>query len=251
MALETKFDQSKSDLMSVQDTMLRTKTDIAQQVSDLRAENQKQVSRNENLETRMDQVLADAKFWLEKYTQAYRDNDAKIGSMQGEFNGRIETIFYQISQRVTIDDMKKNFTKLNDMLSIKFKQVEDNKHAVRDMLNYQKHFYPLQMQAIIGENMMNLEAAMRDQQYVKYQQKHYNTMLEELQQAQERAKGEPDKEMQDHLEELDRRDLKSGGWTTTPLKNVDHDFVTPLLDSYLGDILSRIKKHEKEDSGFA
>ena len=64
--------------------------------------------------------------------------------------------------------MKKNFNKLTDMLNIKFRQVEDNKHALRDMINYQKHFYPLQMQAIIGENMMNLEAAMRDQSYVQY-----------------------------------------------------------------------------------
>ena len=41
--------------------------------------------------------------------------------------------------------MKKNFDKLNDMLFIKFQQVESNKQALRDMLNYQKYFYPLQM----------------------------------------------------------------------------------------------------------
>ena len=199
----------------------------------------------------MDQVLADAKFWLEKYTKAYRDNDAKIGAMQGEFNGRIETIFYQISQRVTVDDMKKNFTKLNDMLAVKFKQVEDNKHALRDMINYQKHFYPLQMQAIVGENMMNLDAAMRDQSYVQFQQKNYNKMLAELQAVQDKAKGEPDREMQEHLDELDRRDLKTTGWTTVPLDNVDHDFVTPLLNTYLEDIATRIKKHDEEDAGFA
>ena len=48
------------------------------------------------------------------------------------------------------------------------------------MINYQKHFYPLQMQAIIGENMMNLDAAMRDQSYVQYQQKNYNKLLADL-----------------------------------------------------------------------
>ena len=101
--------------------MLRTKTDISQQVADMRSENQKQATRNENLETRMDQVLADAKFWLEKYTAAYKENDAKIGSMQGEFNGRLDTIHYQLKQRVTVDDMKKNFNKLTDMLNIKFR----------------------------------------------------------------------------------------------------------------------------------
>ena len=146
--------------------MLRTKTDISQQCADVRSEMAKQTQRHENLEARMDQVISDSKFWMEKYTKAYKENDAKIGEMQGEFNGRIETIFFQLGRRVTVDDMKKNFNKLNDMLYIKFTQVEDNKHALRDMLNYQKYFYPLQMQAIIGENMMELGAAMKDQAYV-------------------------------------------------------------------------------------
>ena len=52
------------------------------------------------------------------------------------------------------------------MLYIKFTQVEDVKQALRDVLTYQKHFYPLQMQAIIGENMMNLTSAINDQAYV-------------------------------------------------------------------------------------
>ena len=93
----------------------------------------------------MDQTIADAKFWLEKYTKGYKENDAKIGELQGEFNGRLETILYQVSRRVTIDDMKKNMDKLSDMLYIKFQQVEENKQTLRDMLTYQKYFYPLQM----------------------------------------------------------------------------------------------------------
>jgi len=42
----------------------------------------------------MDQVLGDAKFWMEKHTKAYKDNDAKLGEWKGEFNGRIDTILY-------------------------------------------------------------------------------------------------------------------------------------------------------------
>ena len=40
------------------------------------------------------------------------------------------------------------------------------------------------MQAIIGENMMNLSAAMKDQAYVQYQQKRYEEMLTELKKTQ-------------------------------------------------------------------
>ena len=84
--------------------------------------------------------------------------------------------------------------------------------------------------------MMNLEAAMRDQSYVQYQQKHYNKLLTDLQATQDAAKGEPDREMMAHLDELDNRQLKSTGWITVPLDNVEHDFVTPLLNLYLEDI---------------
>ena len=251
MALEEKFNQNKEDLKQVQDVMLRTKTDIAQQVSDLRAEMSRQSTRNENLEGNMDRTIADAKFWMEKYTKAYKENDAKIGELQGEFNGRIETIFFQLGRRVTVDDMKKNFDKLNDMLFIKFQQVESNKQALRDMLNYQKYFYPLQMQAIIGENMMQLDSAMKDQAYMQYQQKRYDTMLADLQKNVENAKGENDKEMQAHLDLLDKKDLKTTGWQTTPLENVDHDFVSPLLDNYLKDLDKRIGAQAKQDTTFA
>ena len=79
MALEAKFDQNKEDLRQVQDVMLRTKTDVSQQVADARSEMVKQTTRHENLEVRMDQVISDSKFWMEKYTKAYKENDAKIG----------------------------------------------------------------------------------------------------------------------------------------------------------------------------
>ena len=147
--------------------------------------------------------------------------------------------------------MKKNFDKLNDMLFIKFQQVETNKQALRDMLNYQKYFYPLQMQAIIGENMMQLDAAMKDQAYMQYQQKRYDTMLADLQKNVEMSKGENDKEMQAHLDLLDKKDLKTTGWQTVPLENVDHDFVSPLLDNYLKDLDKRIGAQAKQDTTFA
>ena len=44
----------------------------------------------------MQQTITDAKFWLDKYTKAYKENDAKIGEMQGEFNGRMDAVNFQL-----------------------------------------------------------------------------------------------------------------------------------------------------------
>lgn len=71
-----------------------------------------------------------------------------------------------MNRRVTVDDVKKNFKKLNDMVFVKFKQVEDVKSGLRDLITYQKYFYPLQMQVLIGENFAKLEAAQKDQHFV-------------------------------------------------------------------------------------
>ena len=65
--------------------------------------------------------------------------------MQGQFNGRLDAQDFQIRRRITVEDMKANFDKLNDLLYIKFTQLEDMKAAQRDMLNYQKNFYPMEM----------------------------------------------------------------------------------------------------------
>ena len=54
-----------------------------------------------------------------------------------------------------------------------------------------------------------------------------------------------------HLDLLDEKDLKTTGWLTTPLDNVEHDFVSPLLTDYLKDLEKRIAHHDKKDSGMA
>ena len=51
-------------------------------------------------------------------------------------DGKIEQISYDCSRKVLIDDMKQNFKQLNDILVIKFKQVEDTKEACRNLITY-------------------------------------------------------------------------------------------------------------------
>ena len=76
-------------------------------------------------------------------------------------------------------------------------------------------------------------------------------MLDELQKHQKDALGKPDHDMVKHLDLLDKKDLKTTGWITTPLDNVDHDFVSPLLDMYLKDLKVRVAYNDKEESGVA
>ena len=69
-------------------------------------------------------------------------------------------------------------------------------------------------------------------------------MLEDLQDFQKEALGKTDEDMIKHLDLLDKKELKTTGWLTTPLDNVEHDFVSPLLTDYLKDLEKRIKHHD-------
>ena len=98
--------------------------------------------------------------------------------------------------------------------------------------------------------MMNLEAALKDQPFIQYQQRRYDDLLAELEENLNKARSIPDIDLQNHLDELDKKDLKTSGWTTTPLDNVEHDFVSPLLNNYLADLERRKEILEDPDSGY-
>lgn len=69
---------------------------------------------------------------------------------------------FNLSRRVRTDDLKQNFKQLNDILAIKFKQVEDTKEATRNLITYTKFFHEIKTQQLISENLMVLKVARQD-----------------------------------------------------------------------------------------
>ena len=94
-------------------------------------------------ESRLDKTMEDSKYWLEKYTDSFREHDKNMNGLRTELNGRFDNIRDQLSGRVSVRDMELNFKVLNDLLFVKFSQIEDTKSGLRDVLAFQKHFYPI------------------------------------------------------------------------------------------------------------
>jgi len=103
-----------------------------------------------------------------------------MASLKEQLNGRMDNVLTEMAHKCGVHDMRLNFKKLNDMLYIKFKQLEDTKSGLRDVLTYQKYFYPLQMQAAINENLQNLESAMADQGYVSYTKNKFTSLTDDI-----------------------------------------------------------------------
>jgi hypothetical protein len=78
-------------------------------------------------------------------------------------------MYFELSRKVRVDDMRQNFKQFNDLLFIKFKQLEDTKEAVRNLISYQKFFHPIQTQQLISENLMKIDSIKNDENYIDYQ----------------------------------------------------------------------------------
>jgi hypothetical protein len=77
-------------------------------------------------------------------------------------------VTFEMSRKVKVEDMRQNFKQLNDILFIKFKQLEETKEATRNLISFQKFFHPIQTQQLISENLMNVSSIREDESYIAF-----------------------------------------------------------------------------------
>jgi hypothetical protein len=120
----------------IQEMSIRTKMDVLQEFGKAQAGIREQHGKLAVHENRMDKTIADSKYWLEKYTNGFKEHDMKMTELSTLLNGRVDNITELMSKRISVEDMKLNFKTLNTMLLVKFRQMEDTKAAVRDVLTF-------------------------------------------------------------------------------------------------------------------
>ena len=74
---------------------------------------------------------------------------------------------------------------------------------------------------------------------MQYTAQRFSELIRKLEADEELHRGEPDYEMEDHIDALEKKELKSSGWLSTPLIDTEHDFVTKLLNKYVQDLQGR------------
>lgn len=164
--------------------------------------------------------------------------------MKAGFESRLESVHFDCSRRVRIEDMRQNFKQLQDILVIKFRQLEDTKEATRNLITYQKFFHPIQTQQIISENLMELKTAREDEGFMRHQKKIYDDFNEKTRLECKMASKIFDYDLKAHLEQLEAYHLKGNDFQPFPQKDVQQDFVGGLLQRYLQDIKQRQKAGE-------
>jgi hypothetical protein len=69
--------------------------------------------------------------------------EKSLEQLRAYLDGKLEQMQFDCSRKVRIDDMKQNFKQLNDILVVKFRQLEDTKEATRNLITYQKFFHQI------------------------------------------------------------------------------------------------------------
>ena len=68
--------------------------------------------------------------------KTFAEQEAGLQKTKIELKGDVDAVRFELSRRLTVEDMKVNFKALCDMLFVKFSQLEDLKQGLRDMLVY-------------------------------------------------------------------------------------------------------------------
>ena len=95
------------------------------------------------------------------------------------------------------------------------------------------------MQSLMNENMRHVKAAVEDQKYQEYMKKQYTKLQNDIETARKQSVGLLDADIVLHYRTLDKWGLKAEEWKCGPIENPEHDFVAPLLNSFLSDLEKR------------
>ena len=98
------------------------------------------------------------------------------------------------------------------------------KTGLRDMLVFQKYFYPLQMQLLITQSLDHLTAAKDDHAFALRQKENYNTLIAKIETLRDQASEFQDTDFEDQYAELERNHLKTSEWKLEPLVQPENDF---------------------------
>lgn len=183
-------------------------------------------------------------FYMDKSNSQMRIIEKSLEQLRAYLDGKMEQIQFDCSRKVRIDDMKQNFKQLNDILVVKFRQLEDTKEATRNLITYQKFFHQIQTQQLISENLMALKAARQDENFMTFQKKVYDDFNERTRLECKMAAKIFDYDLKSHLEQLEAYHIKGNDFMPYALKDVQQDFVQDLLYRYLQDIKHRQKAGE-------
>lgn len=80
-----------------------------------------------NHEHKLKTTLEDSKFWMDEHKKNYEEQERYLNKLKGEMQSDMDRLQYNMGKLVTSHDMHLNIKALNDLMFVKFTQLEDVK----------------------------------------------------------------------------------------------------------------------------
>lgn len=167
-AYEDKFEVLASEINKIKGMLNSFQKKV---VADLKASETQNVLTKADLDAHVEEYKASylqIAFQQDRNDSAVKNILQKCENLRAHLDGKVEQLNFELSTKLRIDDMKQNFKQLNDILFIKFQQIEDTKEAVRNLISYQKFFHPIQTQQLISENLLQVKVIRDDERYLEH-----------------------------------------------------------------------------------
>jgi predicted metal-dependent peptidase len=68
----------------------------------------------------MDSNISDCKFWVQKYTAAFKSHEATMVQADTDVKSMMDRAMEEMKKKISIKDMALNFKALNDLMFTKF-----------------------------------------------------------------------------------------------------------------------------------
>jgi len=125
-------------------------------VSTVRTFTEKLEDNLEQLEDRLQLMISDNKYWIKKQGDATQMILADIGIFNTKFEAFNEKWESELSRFPKITDMKKQMGMLGDFFLLKFRELDEAKLCLQDLITYQKIYQPIASQLQIAENITEI-----------------------------------------------------------------------------------------------
>lgn len=152
-----------------------------------------------------------------------------------QLDNRIDGTQLSITFKVSHDELKRNFEQLNGLLSLQWRHMDELRKSVRNVITYQKYFYPLQTQNIISESFMKLKEVQDDGPFISFQKELFQRHVGNILDIQEVAMQKSDFDLVNMIEDMIREEVCTSEWKVHVKADLDEskNFTLPIVQSFL------------------
>jgi len=126
--------KEEKNLNKLEELVIATKQELCELMNDQKQQFAYSCVQVEDKAKKIELKFVDVKFWLDSYEKKAKELEDYFYSLRSEMMSDCQKLQFNLDKKLEVSAMRDSFETLSGLLSVKFRQVEDLKDGLRDML---------------------------------------------------------------------------------------------------------------------